>query len=200
MVYENYVNESLDDDILDNGQWVPIKLLRDLANVSVLCDFNSNVWDVRDKIINVFSSAKSITGKTTRFPDKGIYCFLNHPSLRDNFADMLIAAYDNDLRYSDSTTLRQKLMVSLNKLSKIVYSMNESTRAEHGCYNQKTFESAFKLTWNAKVRHEVVGNKCNCIDCTNSDDCKDCQCQSGSTGCNDGGCNCKKLHLTVTDG
>lgn len=144
-----------DPDIIDAIAWVPINSLRGLASIFELRNFRENVLDIRDKIINIFSSANSIVSKTTRFPDDGIYCFLNHTSLRDNLAEMLIVAHDNDLRYTDSHALIARFLKSINDLSKIVFSLSESTRTAYGCYNQKTFESEFKLTWKNEVANEV---------------------------------------------
>lgn len=143
-----YRYQGIDDvHIIDTAQFVPIKKLRELANITQLIDFKENVWNIRDKIINILSSGESIVNQTTRFPDDGIYCFLNHPSLRVNFSNMLIAAQDKNIHYDESDSLRKKLVDSLNELNEIVYSLSESNRTANGCYNQKTFESTFKLVW-----------------------------------------------------
>ncbi len=163
-----------------------------------MSQFGDTVMDIRDKIQSVFSTAQSITGKTTRFPVDGSYCFLNHPNMRDNFADLLIVAQDTDLRYRDSHSLRDKLLKSLNELSKVVYSLDESTRTMYGIFDRETFESTFKLTWNSQKEQQMGENGCLCKDC--SSDCSDCglHCLCVSlnvldvkkTGCNDDGCKC----------
>lgn len=143
-----------DPDIIDETAWVPIQKLRALASIFQLRNFRENVLDIRDKINNIFSSAKSIVSKTTRFPDDEIYCFLNHTSLRDNLAEMLMVAQDNDLY--NSYALIERFLKSMNDLSKIVFSLSESTRTASGCYNQKTFESEFQLTWEDDAENEVL--------------------------------------------
>lgn len=141
-----YSTSKVCDDI-GSLEWVPITALREIANISLIILYNDNVMKIRDKIQTTFSSAKSITSKTTRFPEDGTYCCVNHPSLRDNFADMLYIAQSPDLRYTDVPALREKFLSSLNKLSKVVHSLNESTKTMDGLFNRKTFESTFQITW-----------------------------------------------------
>lgn len=183
-------------DQIHTLEWIPVHLLRKLADISLLRQFNDNILKIRDAIQLTFSGSKTITSETTRFPDDGAYCFSNHPSLRDNLAELLVVAQDNDLRYIDSSALRGRLVKSLNELSKVVYSLSESTRALHGIFNRETFESTFQLTWNSEVEHQSGENGCTCKDCSECSDCKQqCRCtmlvEGNTDGCNDDGSKCK---------
>lgn len=60
----------------------------------------NNVLDIVNKVGNILGSVKSVVSKTTRFPDDGIHCFLNHPSLRNILALTLFVFQDNNLFYS----------------------------------------------------------------------------------------------------